>query len=538
MKDEIRTSLRNNQAVLCNMKTGLGKTVFATDIMRSVYLNNLSSWFGVPRNELLKQTSKHLFKYKVPHNFINPKSNESKAFTCHVVSIDTLLRRLKNKKINKFPDLFFWDEAHLRLQQQLDIKAMMPNTKFIGLTATPERADTKGLSEMYDDIIYGPTFRESIENGYLTNFKYFAVPLEGLNELHRQGTEFDADELNTLLEQRKIFGSAIEHYGDIAQGKTSIIFTRDIKSAEETAYRFSNAGFRFEAIHGKMNMKKRNALTEALNNKKIDGLCSAEILTYGFDCPKVECIIMLRPTLSRTLYFQVLGRGIRPYSLYNIDGINVENPFNPDDNARLVYKKENCIVLDHVNNITIHVPMTSDNLIDSFDDIEWNFRGRKKKIINNDNSAIKLKICTTCFMYYEGDVCPNCGTAREIKERGNLEVVDGRLVEIKTPEIVKLKDRPREEKRDITDRINVNIMNFKMAEKRGEFDEHSVEQLLNIAKEVGRQPLSVYWQLSHYKHAVDVTLLYCIQRLSGYKNGWAYFKKQEIEKRLDERRAG
>ena len=525
MKDQIRDSLRNHNSVLCAMKTGLGKTVFAADIMQSVYLNNKRSWFGVPRNELLKQTSKHLTKYSVPHNFINAGSNESRAFTCHVVSIDTLLRRLKAGKIKNYPDIFFWDESHIRLDQQLTIKELMPNTKFIGLTATPERADTRGLSEMYQDIVYGPTFRESIENDYLTNFKYFAVPLDGLDTLHRKGTEFDADELKALLEKRKIYGSAIEHYGDLAQGKTAIAFTRDIKSAEETAHRFSVAGFKFEVIHGKMGMKQRSILINALNNKQIDGLASCDLLTYGFDCPKVEAIIMLRPTLSRTLYFQILGRGIRPFELWNINGKEVENPYNPPPGSKLLYKKENCIVLDHVNNLTTHVPMYYDNLIDNFDAVEWNFYGREKKIINQNNSAIKEKICLKCFMYYEGAVCTNCGTSRDTKTRENLEVVDGRLVEIKH-ETIKLKDRPIDEQREIGEKFNDNITNFKAAEKSGEFDEESVRKLLELNRDLGYKPLFTYWQLCRYEDkAVNVPLLMCIKNIMGYKHGWFWHKK-------------
>jgi superfamily II DNA or RNA helicase len=502
--DGLRKKLSINKTVMLQLATGAGKTVIFSEITKLAYSNNYRIWIIVPRNELLRQASDHLAKYKVPHGLIAAGTNESRAYKVHIVSKDTLIRRYD--RIKEWPDLLIIDEAHLFLIRQLEIAKQLPDkTKIIGVTATSERLDGRGLSTasggLYDDIVYGPTIADLIEMGYLSNMRYFSPPLEGLDELHRRGTEFNPDEVENLLQRRKIYGGAIQHYRDYAHNKPALVFCRSVKAAAETAQRFNDAGYVFENIDGRMTYVKRKGLIDALRAGRIQGLTSCELTTYGIDVPRVECIIMLRPTLSRTLYFQMIGRGLRP-SL----------------------GKKHCVILDHVGNLQEHGH--------PLEEYQWQFHGREKRKGGEGVSRSVLHLCDQCFLYFKGDVCPNCGGERKAKKRADLKEVDGRLVEVKGP--IELKDRPPEEQREVVDRLEELCEACKLKEdKEGlyKLDESAVSELLMLAESLGYNDRWVYHRVNAGNMTINYPLLHAIAKVRGFKPGWAFYTGKDLEKR-------
>jgi superfamily II DNA or RNA helicase len=502
--DDARRMLARNRSVLLQAPTGAGKTVQFSDITARTTANGHRTWIIVPRNELLKQASDHLAKYHVHHGLISAGSKESRAYKVHVVSKDTLIRRYDSVK--NWPDLLIMDEAHLYLDRQIEIASRLPrHTKIIGYTATPERLDGRGLSAasggLYDDIVYGPTITELIEMGYLSDMRYFCPPMEGLDELHRRGTEFNANELEDLLLKRRIYGGAIQHYRDYAHNKPALVFCRSVRAASETAQRFNDAGYAFENIDGRMSYAKRKALIDALRTGQIQGLTSCELITYGLDVPRVEAIIMLRPTLSRTLYFQMIGRGLRP-SL----------------------GKKNCVILDHVGNLQEHGH--------PLEDYEWQFHGREKRTGGEGVSRSVLHLCPVCFLYFKGDTCPNCGGKRKPKKRPDLKEVDGRLVEIKKP--IEFKDRPPEEQRALADRIDVLCEACQLkpdGDGLFKLDESAVSELLMIAESLGHDDKWVYHRVNAGKVTVNYPLLHAIAKVRGRKPGWAYYVGKEMKEK-------
>lgn len=503
-----RRTLSRNRSVLLQLATGGGKTHEFSDITARTTANGHRTWIVVPRNELLRQASDHLLKYRVPHGLIAAGTNESRAYKVHIVSKDTLIRRYD--KIKNWPDLLIIDEAHLYLDRQLEIVSHLPDTsKIIGVTATPERLDGRGLSTasggLYDDISYGPTISDLIEMDYLSDMRYFCPPgAEEIKELHRRGTEYNPDELEALLQRRKIYGGAIQHYREHAHNKPALVFCRSVKAAAETAQRFNDAGYRFENIDGQMSYARRKSLVDALRDGQIQGLTSCELITYGLDIPRVECIIMLRPTLSRTLYFQMIGRGLRP------------SPGKP-----------HCVILDHVGNLQEHGH--------PLEDYDWQFHGRDRRTGSKGVSASVLRICGKCFLYYEGDTCPHCGDAHRVKKRADMEEVEGRLIEVKGP--IELKKRPAEEQREIQDNIG-RLIEACQLQPGGDgmyrIDDSAVSELLMLAESLGyRDAMWVYHRVSAGMMAVNVPMLYAIERVKGYKQGWAWHKKKELQGRND-----
>jgi superfamily II DNA or RNA helicase len=488
--------------IFYQLPTGAGKTVIFTEITRLANAKNLRVWIIVPRRKLLQQASKHLARIKIPHGQISAKSNESRAFRIHVVSLQTLTRRIAAGKIKNWPDIMIFDEGHTNLDQQVKIQNIAPPTTiFIGVSATPERADGRGLCEAYEDIIYGPEFSWLVERDYLSRMQYFCPPFDF--KVKKRGDDYDPKSIEEILESRKIYGNVIAHYRENAIGKPTLVFCPSVKNAEETAQRFRDSGFKFESIDGRMSDSKLNMILDAFEAGKLDGITSCDIVTYGLDIPSISNIIMLRKTMSRALFFQIIGRGTRP------------------ETGKIL------TVWDHVGNFRELATGNAgpDDPVEKCFDVVWNFDGLTKNKKKKGEVVASLKLCNKCYMYYSGDSCPHCGTNREAKPV-KYEEIDGRLIEIKGP--IKLNDRPAEEKREIQDEIGA----IKDRAAAGDVIDSDISRMLKIAEDLGRNAMWVYWELSKDMRVVNVPLLHSIRRIRNYKHGWIWMQKKTIENRL------
>jgi superfamily II DNA or RNA helicase len=481
-----RKILSRLRAALLQLPTGSGKTAIFSKITEKAFKKKSRVWIVVPRDELMQQTSETLRSIGVSHNKITPKSNESRAYPVHIAMQRTLINRINADRIKNWPDLIIFDEAHLSLDQQKTIKDAAPTTtKFIGVTATPERTDGRGLTEVYNDITLGPTLKWLIDKGYLSKFKYFCPPPpEGINSIRKKGFDYDKKELEDLLKKRHVYGSVIAHYKEIAEGKPCLVFCPSVKSAEETAERFNEAGYNFLSIDGKS--KDRKEIIRKLRAKEIDGVTNCDLATYGLDVPVVKCIIMLRRTMSKALFFQMIGRGLRP---------------DPEE--------EYCIFLDHVGAINEFFDSTEELI--TFED--WNFTGETRNKRKKGDDIVSPFMCNKCFMYFTGSVCDNCGKEKDIKAEAGLVEVEGRLVEIQGP--IKLKDRPREEQSEL------------MARKSDMVERRDVVGLLDMAKELGYKPMWAYRAIVE-DGPVDVELVKRIAEIKGYKSGWVKLTVKQI----------
>jgi superfamily II DNA or RNA helicase len=476
------------------LPTGGGKTHIFSEVAKSAETRGFRVWIVVPRNELLQQASNSLRSIGVSHGRIAAGVAESLAYKVHVVSKDTLIRRYD--KIKRPPDLIIPDEAHLALERYIEIAEKFPDSKFLGTTATPERLDGRGLSELYNKLVLGPTIHELIEQGYLTNIRYFSPPIDGLKDVHRRGTDYDPKELEELLKRRRIYGEAISHYRRHADGKPCLVFCRSVQAAAETAQKFNDAGYLFENIDGTMTYGQRKVLIDALKNGQLNGLTSCELVTYGLDVPRVECIVMLRPTLSRALFMQMIGRGLRPFE-----------------------GKKECVILDHVGNLQEHGhPLAP---------YEWKFFGtEKRKKKKRENEAI-VKLCPEIdFLYCEKRSCIGCEHNKSGRKKRDLEQIDGELTETEAP--VKLNARPFEERREFQDKIGKIVDDFKGGESEGLILTGPIGELLRIAKALGRKPMWAYHQLSRDRVSINVPLLHEIARQKKYKSGWAHYQAKNL----------
>ncbi len=501
--NQARELLKNNRAVLLQLATGGGKTPVMAAMCESVTEKGKRAWIVVPRKELLNQASAHLSKWGVQHGIIAAGQTESRAFKIHVVSKDTLIRRYD--KIKNWPDLLLMDEAHLYIDRQIEIISHLPETsKIIGMTATPERLDGRGLSEVYTSLIEGSSIPDLIRQGYLTDLEYYAPPLEGLSDLKFKGTEIDEETFEELLQRKKVYGKVIEHYKKYGNGKAALIFCRSVKSAHHTAQEFKNHGYNFEAIDGTMPDKTVSQILEAHRSGKIQGICNCLLATYGVDIPRVEYIADISPTLSLALYMQKIGRGLRPFP-----------------------GKEKLIYMDHVNQILEHgVNGIPPHYLDK---INWNFHGTEKR--KRDKTLKNVKLCPHLdFLYCQNPTCSTCSHNPDksvTDARKPMIIVPAELQEIKKP--VAMSDMNYDDRRITEDKISEQVLKFKSSPEELP---NVIDELVKIADDCGYSPFWIYHQLvTENKHAVQVHILAAIQRAKNFKPGWIYFAKEKIKGR-------
>jgi len=476
-------------------------------------------WFIVPRKELLWQASKELREWGIQHGMISANSKESSAFQVHVVSRDTLIRLVRKNKIRNWADVIIFDEAHVALKQQLEIKEAAPKSSIIlGVTATPERLDNTPLLGMYDVAVMGHQMQYFVENGYLKRPWVLSIPqedrLDGLSDLKtNKAGDVNAAALMELYKERAqgnkvLYGNEIKHYEKYGSGRSFLVFCRNLDQAKEVAAEFTAAGISCEDIDGKMSDKLRREKISKVESGAITGLTTVDLCTYGLDVPRISCLILLRLTDSVALFFQMIGRGLRWDGRY-----------------------ENCLILDHVGNCdeTKH----GHPLLPR----EWNFSGtdKKKKIPKDAIEKVGAQEkCKICYDHIVNGACRGCGAEPEQRDRLPMKEIDGWLVEIKEP--TPLKERPPENQRYYEDMINNNTDVFRAKwTQDGVIDIQAVTNLIQCWSELKRNIMGVYHMLTKDDKMVNVSLLSAIQQIEipgvkeRYKNGWLYMKRKELE---------
>jgi len=319
--------------VLAVMATGGGKTKLFCDIamdyaIRSV--NTMPTSICVHRKELVQQISLTLAEEGVMHNIIAPRpviqgivaaqrQLMNKQFYDYmapitVVSVDTLNARiLKHEKWAKSIRLWITDEAAHLLKDNKWGRAVsyFVNAKGLGVTATPQRLDKRGLGShadgVFDVMVEGPNTRWLVKEGYLSKYK-IAVPASDYQRYLKSansGSDFSKKAMSQASHESTITGDVVENYIKFASGKQAIVFATDIKCAMTMEANFNAAGITAKLLTGLSTDKDRLEGMIAFREKKIQVLVNVDLFDEGLDVPGIECVIMARPTMSLAKYLQM-----------------------------------------------------------------------------------------------------------------------------------------------------------------------------------------------------------------------------------------
>lgn len=394
----VRDSFRaGHKRTLLVSPTGSGKTIIFSYIAAGMARNNKRILIVAHRRELLKQISKALREAGVTHAVMAGGHRGVPTANVVVASVFTLVKRLKGFK--PF-DLIIGDEAHhfTSLSSWGKVVQGFPTARLLGVTATPERLDGKGMGQMFEDMVMGPTVAELTAQGFLSQAIVYAPSVPDLGGVGTRMGDFAQKQLEEAMDKSVITGSAVKHYGKYAAGKKAIAFCVSVKHAMDVAEDFRKEGYTASHIDGGMDEATRDGVLKAFEEGQVQVLTSCDLVSEGFDLPAVEVAILLRPTKSVGLYLQQCGRAIRPHPA-----------------------KENTIILDHAGNTARH------GFID--DDREWTLAdGFVKDRGDNGDRPQTVRTCTACFaMHKPSPMCPVCGHIYPVLPRV-VRHVDGDLV--------------------------------------------------------------------------------------------------------------
>lgn len=414
LTNSLRQALSKNKYVLMQSATGSGKSVMAADLIASSQSKGKKSAIVVPRIELIGQMSNTFKKFNIPHSFVGQGLPFNPYAKTHICSLQTLVNRLDCIE----PDIVFDDEIHFggkqrekSIEHYKSIGAYM-----VGLTATPQRGDGKGLGRWYDSMVQGASIKWLIDNGRLSQYRAFAATKPtGLSALRTRAGDYAKDELAELMESDgALIGNAVTEWIRHAAGKKTIAFCVSRKHAKITQERFNAAGISAGYVDGTMNKGERKREIGKFAQGVYDILVSVNLLQFGFDLAScvgydvvIEAMIDLQPTKSLSMQLQKWGRVLRK-------------------------KLEAAIIIDCAGNIAEHgLPC---------DAREWTLADRRKRGKNEGDAEQELaaqSTCKGCKSNFDAKLanCPFCGLAKPPQDR-TLDEIDGELQEI-TPEMLK-----------------------------------------------------------------------------------------------------
>lgn len=320
------------RSVLYQAPTGSGKTVlFATVVAGAAALGHRIAILG-HRQEITEQISGALDALGVAHGVVAADQVETAGAAVQVCSVATLARRLDRLTDT---DLIVVDEGHhAAARTWRRIIDAAPWAKLLGVTATPERLDGKGLNEIFDQLVIGPSIEELIAGGYLTpSVCYAPERIADLSKVRTRAGDYALDQLADAMSAGIVIGSAVDEYEQLCPGAPAIAFCVDIAHSRLVAEAFAARGYRAAHVDGDTPKDERRALIAALGSGDLQILCNCGLISEGLDVPDVLAVILLRPTKSLALYLQQVGRALRP-----------------------VPGKDRALVLDHAGNVFRHGP--------------------------------------------------------------------------------------------------------------------------------------------------------------------------------------
>lgn len=433
--------------VLAVAPTGAGKTV----LMGSIANDYKGSGIAIAhRQELVSQISIALAREKVPHhlhcspqvrrliraNHIAETGRQwiDQRAPWSVAGVDTLVKTKPDPWMDNV-GLILQDEAHHVLLSNKWGKAwsLFPQAVGLGVTATPGRADGKGLGRhadgVFDALIEEVSMRELIEQGYLTDYRIIAPdPSDlGLDKIEVSATtgDYNADQLRKhFRENTKIVGDVVRHYLQHARGKLGVTFAVDIESAGRIADEYRANGIPAEVLSGKTPDLLRQQLLRRFKEREFLQLVSVDILGEGFDLPAIEVVSFARPTESYSLYAQQFGRVLRLMIAGELHAVWESLPVEERLQHIAQSRKPFALIIDHVGNVVRH------NLPDKAR--IWSLDRRDKRAKSRAGDAIGLRNCLNpdCLKLYERDLykCPACGMEPPPPaDRSGPQMVDGDL---------------------------------------------------------------------------------------------------------------
>jgi DNA repair protein RadD len=444
------------RVVMPVLPTGAGKTVLFSKIAADA---RGAVAAVAHRSELVSQISLALARNGVRHRVIGQKSLQRLCGVLHMqelgrsfydagarvaaAGVDTMIRHKKeHDSWARQVQIVIEDEGHHVLQNNKWGEAfeMFPTAYGLFPTATPRRADGKGLGRhadgLVDRLIVGPSMRDLINEGYLTDYRIAVAPtdIDYASVPVGSGGELNMVKLREAVHKSpRIVGDVVTHYKRFADGKLGVTFAVDVEAATELASAYRKAGIPAEVVSAKTPDSARFAILRKFRNREILQLCNVDLFGEGFDLPAIEVVSLVRRTESFSLFCQQFGRALR--LMLPADVLAHWDSYTVAQRRAFIAAstKPKAIIIDHVGNVARHgLPDTAR---------EWSLDRRERRSRGGPDDAIPVRSCPQCLAAYLRVLrcCPECGHYAVPLDRSTPEKVDGDLIELDPATLAQLR---------------------------------------------------------------------------------------------------
>lgn len=298
--------------VLLVLPTGTGKTVCFSQVVSDQISDGSRTLIIAHRGELLEQAADKLRINNGVDSALE-KAESSSLNSMFPVTIASVQSLSQINRLNKFPKDYFKtivvDEAHHAMSDSYQrVLQHFDTAKVLGVTATPSRNDQRNLGQFFECKAYEYTMRQAIKDGYLCPVKAQMIPLEvNISNVGLSNGDYAAGEIGDALEP--YLNQIVLEMLNYCKGRKTVVFLPLVKTSQKFCELLNLHGFRAAEVNGKS--IERKEILEDFEKGEYDVLCNSMLLTEGWDCPAVDCVIVLRPTRVRSLYQQMVGRGMR-----------------------------------------------------------------------------------------------------------------------------------------------------------------------------------------------------------------------------------
>lgn len=301
-----------SRKTLLVLPTGCGKTIVFAKITEDCVSHGDRVLILAHRGELLEQAADKIAK-ATGLRCATEKAEESCLGSWYRITVGSVQSLMRATRLSRFPEDYFntiiIDEAHHCISDSYQrVLKHFPDAKVLGVTATPDRGDMKNLGQVFESLAYEYTLPKAIKEGYLSPIKAVTIPLQvDLTGVGVQSGDFKAGDLGTALDPYlEGIAQEMEKY---CREKKTVVFLPLVKTSQKFRDILNAHGFRAAEVNGES--QDRAEILADYADGKYNVLCNSMLLTEGWDCPDVDCIVVLRPTKVRSLYCQMVGRGTR-----------------------------------------------------------------------------------------------------------------------------------------------------------------------------------------------------------------------------------
>ncbi|MBT8825023.1 DEAD/DEAH box helicase [Lactobacillus delbrueckii subsp. bulgaricus] len=428
----IRQSLASgHRHIIVQSPPRTGKTVVMAEIARRTTDKGNRVCFIIHRKEVLEQA-----KATFQEQGVDPTLLEAGMVQSLTRHVDTM----------RPPEVILIDEAHHALAKSYTrILEAFPTAYVLLFTATPVRTGRNQLDQIADDIIVGKSIKELTEQGFLAPFKYYAAKDKDVDDkkLRKSST---GDYVTASIEEavgNKIYSHTVDEYLAKAGGKQAVVYTYSVEAANHLAAEFTARGITAEAIDATTPAQVRDTAVQAFRDQQLKVLVNVNLFTEGIDLPNVDCVIMVRPTMSLALYMQFSMRCLNP---------------RPGKMATII---------DQVGNWERFGLPNADR--------DWKAlaKSKAKAAKSLKRSGIQVIQCPDCFAVIEkrdveDNTCPLCGYSPIFKKR-EYEEQKAELLEITES------DQVKRIKKIISDQVMLNVSTKRVdqLQSRKEFEAYA-----------------------------------------------------------------